>query len=748
MIFASRTLISSCLAALCTGLSVGGGTLAQAAEDPPWWDPGWQSRLVITTVEPKLVGKINTARVTIDAQPQLHKGGQDIRVIDDQLRPVPHLVVPLKDGAVAVDFSVENATSDRYCLYFNSPNAPAVQHKWVKRVGGLELETRPLVGKYRRNAASLAHMQQIIANCTQPYGKKPWPRISDTHNPFSADEDNYLSIYTGDIFCPETGPYRFATDSDDSSFLLINDSLVAQWPGGHVPAQTWEHHGSVALKRGIHKITYYHVETWGGQLARAGWKKPSDDHFSVIPAKAFVRELPTWIMARQERAKPLNTYFTFEPLGALRLGSDEHIFPAFRFTSRATAALGKIASHYWEFGDGSSSAQANPTHEYAGEGTHQVKLTVRDRLGFEDSVTRTVVAGAEDIRNVVLFFDLQKSATILEPDDPLDVTLRFRSQIGPIRFDLRSSLRSISGRLIEDTAESMELKAGEWHTVRRRYHPGSTQHSCLLHLSYAGEPIRAQTIDIVPTRCPYGALRVDNEHLVSRDDRIVVLRLDDAPLRRGDRGRRFEVTDRPLRLMTIDDSLSPAAEAETVSRTYYGKLKGLIQEAHPDVQVDLKRVGRYDKSSGYLPLVRLSRLSEDVVAFEPDVVLLVCSITDILHYMPVHDYAAFLKATLDQILSQTKADVFLVTPPPQAVNQEISKPYAMAAKQVAQQRKVPSVDLYSLFLLREPDVQSFYRDEIDPDPVIYLEPNSKGQQLIAREIYRIMYGSRPKYGTK
>ena len=229
---------------------------------------------------------------------------------------------------------------------------------------------------------------------------------------------------------------------------------------------------------------------------------------------------------------------------------------------------------------------------------------------------------------------------------------------------------------------------------------------------------------------------------------MVVLQLDDAPLRRGDRGQRFKVTDRPLRLTVIDDSLSPAAEAETVARTYYGKLRRLIQEAQADVQVQLKRVGRYDKSSGYLPLVRLSRLSEDVVASEPDVVLLVCSITDILHYMPVHDYAAFLKATLDQILSQTKADVFLVTPPPQAVNQEISKPYAMAAKQVAQQREVPTVDLYSLFLLREPDVQSFYRDEIDPDPVIYLEPNSKGQQLIAREIYRIMHGGRPKYGIK
>ena len=714
---------------------------------PAWWELAWQTRLVVRTVEPELAGRINTARVVLERGENIHHAGQDVRVVSDQLEIVPHAVTPLDDGRLAVDFLAASTQSDRYCVYFNNPDAGPAPHRWDRQVGGLYLETRALAPKWHRNAGSLAYMEKAIENCTQVYGRKLWPRISDTHNPFGSD-DLYMSIYRGDLFCPETGRYGFATDSDDSSFLLINGSLVAEWPGGHVPAQTWEHRGEVPLKRGIHKIAYYHVETYGGQLSRAGWKRPSDEHFSVIPAAAFVRELPTWIVARQERTRPLNAFFEFEDAGALRLGSDERIFPSMKFRSCATASLGRVVWHLWDFGDGTVSQQTHPKHEYPGPGVYDVKLTVRDSLGFESGVTRTVSAQAEDVRNVVLFFDLQKSATILDPKQPLDVVLRFQSQIGPIPLDLHSSLTNVAGRLVEDTAESMVLQGGEWYTTRRTYRPGETPHTVHLRLSYAGHTVQERVIDIIPTRSPFGRLRVDNENLVSEDGHIVVLQLDEEPLRRGDQARRLQRRDRPLRMIVIDDSLSPAATRETEGATYYGTLAKLIQERRPGTRVDLSRVGRYDQSYGYPPLVRLSRMTEDLVSQDPDVVLLVCSITDILNYLPVREFEAFLKAALDQTLSQTRADVFLITPPPLAVNPLISKPYAMAAKRVAQRRSVPTVDLYSLFFLREKELRSFYQDEIDPDPVFYLEPNPKGQRLIANELYRIMYGGNQKHAAK
>ncbi|HDR7613206.1 TPA: collagenase ColA [Bacillus mycoides] len=42
---------------------------------------------------------------------------------------------------------------------------------------------------------------------------------------------------------------------------------------------------------------------------------------------------------------------------------------------------GKIVSYLWDFGDGTTSTEANPTHVYGKEGTYTAKLTVKDNKG-------------------------------------------------------------------------------------------------------------------------------------------------------------------------------------------------------------------------------------------------------------------------------------------------------------------------------------------------------------------------------
>ncbi|RAN85892.1 hypothetical protein B5P41_32440, partial [Bacillus sp. SRB_28] len=39
---------------------------------------------------------------------------------------------------------------------------------------------------------------------------------------------------------------------------------------------------------------------------------------------------------------------------------------------------GKIVSYLWDFGDGTTSTEANPTHVYGKEGTYTARLTVKD----------------------------------------------------------------------------------------------------------------------------------------------------------------------------------------------------------------------------------------------------------------------------------------------------------------------------------------------------------------------------------
>lgn len=68
----------------------------------------------------------------------------------------------------------------------------------------------------------------------------------------------------------------------------------------------------------------------------------------------------------------------------------------FAFTNTSTpGACGAIVSYAWDFGDGNSSTEANPTHCYSGEGPWDVTLTVTDASGCFDIVEYEVICGEE-----------------------------------------------------------------------------------------------------------------------------------------------------------------------------------------------------------------------------------------------------------------------------------------------------------------------------------------------------------------
>lgn len=62
----------------------------------------------------------------------------------------------------------------------------------------------------------------------------------------------------------------------------------------------------------------------------------------------------------------------------------------FNFTSTSASSSG-IASYNWNFGDGSTSALANPVHTYITSGTYYVILTVTDNNGCKSDIRKTVV---------------------------------------------------------------------------------------------------------------------------------------------------------------------------------------------------------------------------------------------------------------------------------------------------------------------------------------------------------------------
>ncbi len=82
-------------------------------------------------------------------------------------------------------------------------------------------------------------------------------------------------------------------------------------------------------------------------------------------------------------AKTVDAAFAIQP--GQEIGVLPHLV---NFNSGESTADDGIASYAWEFGDGSTSTEPNPTHMYETTGVFSVKLTVTDTQGQSDTLTR------------------------------------------------------------------------------------------------------------------------------------------------------------------------------------------------------------------------------------------------------------------------------------------------------------------------------------------------------------------------
>ena len=82
--------------------------------------------------------------------------------------------------------------------------------------------------------------------------------------------------------------------------------------------------------------------------------------------------------------QPPSADFRFAP-------SSPSILDSVQFTDTSADEDGQIAAWYWEFGDGTTSAERHPTHQYATKGPFTVTLSVTDDDGLTGDTEKTVV---------------------------------------------------------------------------------------------------------------------------------------------------------------------------------------------------------------------------------------------------------------------------------------------------------------------------------------------------------------------
>ncbi len=124
-----------------------------------------------------------------------------------------------------------------------------------------------------------------------------------------------------------------------------------------------------------------------------------------------------WIYADYTGPIAPSADFTYSPSGPVE---GETI----QFTDQSSDSDGSVVSLDWDFGDGSTSSQQDPTHSYSTPGDYQVELTVQDNDGATNSCTKTVTVndgGAGNDAPTAHFTYTPSSPTVLD-------TLQFTDQ--------------------------------------------------------------------------------------------------------------------------------------------------------------------------------------------------------------------------------------------------------------------------------------------------------------------------------
>lgn len=303
---------------------------------------------------------------------QCLRGGADISVFDEKGEAAPHRIMSVGPGERFL-IAYKLTDSDKYFLYYGQSTPAARASSWGPQCGVfLRTYRRP-----RGSSNTVREMEAMVRSVRSLFGGGYRAAIFDGYNPYGGSDD-YVSIYTAYLKIPRPGrgTYFFATNSDDSSALYIDGKLVAAYPGIHrARARKGERNGSLPLNKGVHLLTYYHVEYSGPQTTTAAWKQPGDKFFTRIPAEAFVAISPSTITAVEDkRGRLLDFSFAIDEIYAPE-GASPLIGVKFRPFSLTT---GKGCYFLWDFGDGERSNEESPMHVYLSERVVPVSLTVLD----------------------------------------------------------------------------------------------------------------------------------------------------------------------------------------------------------------------------------------------------------------------------------------------------------------------------------------------------------------------------------
>ena len=723
------------------------GAKSQETSGPAWWNDAWEYRLVVGVVSQGQRGGINVARVNMAEQSEMClPDGSDIRVLDSLGRILPCEVKLKNNQTLDVRFFVPPDVETFY-IYYGNPEAEQIEYVWPGREeGGLTLETRPV----NKPVYKADQLDEVLKKDAPAFDTQSWAQIHDVENPFERD-DLYMSIYKGVIYCPEDGDYVFAVNADDvAAFELQGAGGRLCWRDSGAPSDRWRSPGhpnatrEVSLEKGVYRFEFYHVENWGSQFAALGWKKPSSDAIVTVSPEAFVTYLPANILGRDVQGQELSPFFVAEHDYNLMVNSLKFKFPVYRFESRLHRPGDDLSrwTYQWDFGEGSTASGRRVRHEFGAVETYQVSLTVRDELGRTATITRPISAPAEPVKRVQLQMEVESEREMVRQQERINYSVLVRNRSSVRRDPVLKTERMREGaggeekssykRELQNLTPTLKGEGG-WLRLNRSLPPPSQNMFVTLSLMLHERPVVQKEIAFLRTDRPLGDLHLGpSQQLRDEKERLVVLLLADVKAGNAPERKLCEPSTGDVQVLVFDEGLAGPRGRER-GENYLTMLKKLLEHSYSGLTFNIER-RTTGKSGQDLPIRVFVETYKEIMSSRPNLVLLVCQPEAVINGIPVGAFEDSLIASLDQILSQSKAAVVLLTPPPLPQRADLSRSYARVVKRVGLSKSIPVVDLYSRFLLTD-RWRSLFRPGSGRQRSFQLYPNLRGQRRVAREAY-------------
>lgn len=341
-----------------------------------WWNQAFVYRRAVTvpaSYKSTRLGGDDIAVVTMPTAGLTAADGGDIRVATMARTEVPCRVLMVGPGdEVKFAFAIRGV-GNVFHVYFGNPTPPpakeqleikrgVLQETWLYEGGGIK---------------TLKEVETVIDKAKKILGRDFRPNVFVGHNPFGP-QNNLATRFTAWLDCQAAGKYEFSCSSQDASFLLIDDNAVVDNGGHHAPQNDIRMKGSAELKTGLHKLTFYHVNTKDDPVAVAAWQAPGETKIWPIPEKSFTPVFKCEVGPTEQYGKGMAIDFipTYGGETFLR----ETYYQRWVFESIKAGSIGKPELQ-WDFGDGQKSTAAKVDHVYLMNGEYTVTLTAKTYRG-------------------------------------------------------------------------------------------------------------------------------------------------------------------------------------------------------------------------------------------------------------------------------------------------------------------------------------------------------------------------------